>query len=649
MRFFLTVITLLLLLSLQPTLATPLEEQRSLYRRATSALASGDIAAFQRFKERLQDYPLYPYLEYAEYSIALERTSPAVIRRFIDTHADSPLAGRLRSRWLDVLREEKRDEQFMAFYDDSGASIAQRCHYLFLRYMTGDRDQAVAIGLQLWQEGRSQPDACDPLFERLIAGGHIDNPVAWRRYIAALLNHDYRLANYVMRFFTDDRYHSLAQALMTVDRQPARVGHHSLFDDPLFPSYSSDILEVMAHALTHLAASDAPLALGYWSRFHQTHEFGDEAQSRVINALVRQLFRQGHTQAADTLLQASTSLVPPSTLEWRLQQAIRAGLWQVVLTWTDLVPDSLAESSRWRYWRARALELSGLGDSHRNEIDRLYHDLASERSFYGFLASERLGQPYAMQHKPVPIDQREVEALSATPGFLRIAELYHHGDLAAARREWQFQLRDASTSAWLTAARLAHRWEWHHQAITSMIQAGYWDDVEIRFPLAYRTPFERQAQASGIPLHLLLALSRQESSFEPAIISPAGARGLMQLLPGTARETARRHGIPYRGAGDLDNPELNIQLGSRYYRQMLDRYDGNRILASAAYNAGPSRVDDWLRQTAGILPFDAWIEAIPFPETRNYVQNVLAFSMIFAHRLETQADMLSQEERARQL
>src|SRR5690606_32884011 len=127
-----------------------------------------------------------------------------------------------------------------------------------------------------------------------------------------------------------------------------------------------------------------------------------------------------------------------------------------------------------------------------------------------------------------------------SPPFLRIAELRHHNDLPNARREWQFQLKDAPRDNWLAAARLAQRWEWHHQAITSMIQADYWDDVDIRFPLAFRHHFESSTSDTGLPLHLVSAVPRQESPFEPTFVYPAVARGLMQQMPATARETERR-------------------------------------------------------------------------------------------------------------
>ncbi len=645
----LALVLCLWLLCLQPALADSLTEQRDRYRQATLALARGDTATFASLKESLRDYPLYPYLEYADYRTRLGSLAVDTVRRFLDDNGDSPLAGQLRGQWLNHLRQQQRDADFLAFYHDASATVEQRCHYYLLRYRAGERSDAVTAGLALWQVGRSQPRGCDPLFERLIDGGHISDAVALRRFVAAVLNHEYGLANYITRFFTSQRYRGLADTLLAADRQPATLASYPLFDDDAFAAYGGEILEVVAHGITHLAVTDAPRALEIWNRYDRDHAFPEATQGRVLATLVRQLFSQGHLLPADSLLAESARLVPPATFDWRLQQALRNGQWTDVLAWYEKLPGDLADSGRWRYWHARALELSGQGDARRADIEAAFRVLAQERSFYGFLASDRLGQPYAMQHSPAPVSDLEVDTLAATRGFRRIAELHHLGEMVSARREWSFQLREAPRQEWLAAARLAQRWQWHHQAITSMIQAGYWDDVEIRFPLAYREQFQQQASATAVPLYLLMAVARQESSFEPTIASPAGARGLMQLMPATARETARRHGIPYGGVGDLNDPSRNIQLGSRYYRQMLDRYDGNRILASAAYNAGPGRVDRWLRQTAGTLPFDAWIEVIPFAETRNYVQNVLAFSMIFAHHLDTPTTMLDEGERSRKL
>jgi len=254
-----------------------------------------------------------------------------------------------------------------------------------------------------------------------------------------------------------------------------------------------------------------------------------------------------------------------------------------------------------------------------------------------------------MQHEPIAVAPAELDAQAATPAFRRIAEFYHWQELVWARREWYHHLNEASPQQWIVAANLAHSWGWHNQAIMSMIQAGYWNDIDIRFPLAFQDQFLTQGKATDIPPNLLMALSRQESAFNDSAVSPVGARGLMQLMPATARETARRHQIRYSGVGDLTDASRNILIGSRYYREMLNKFNNNRILATAAYNAGPGRVISWRRNSGGQLPFDAWIEAIPFRETRNYVQNVLAFSIIYSHQLGIDGTMVSERERKTRL
>ena len=131
--------------------------------------------------------------------------------------------------------------------------------------------------------------------------------------------------------------------------------------------------------------------------------------------------------------------------------------------------------------------------------------------------------------------------------------------------------------------------------------------------------------------------------------SGAGALGLMQLMPATGRETAQSLGMRINNQ-DLLKPEVNIRLGSHYFNRMLRDFNGNRALAAAAYNAGPNRVRQWLRQTSeNPLPLDAWIEIIPFAETRTYVQNILAFHVIYAYRRGESVSFLTPEEASSRL
>ena len=156
--------------------------------------------------------------------------------------------------------------------------------------------------------------------------------------------------------------------------------------------------------------------------------------------------------------------------------------------------------------------------------------------------------------------------------------------------------------------------------------------------VAYAYPLVDLPELSGAPEKaLVLGLSRQESEFDPDVISPAGARGMMQLMPETARRTARAHGMKYHGDRLITDADYNMKIGMAHLSDLLNNYDGSYILTIAAYNAGGGRVSEWVNalgdpRNAGIDPID-WIERIPFNETRNYVQRVLENTQIYRVRL----------------
>ena len=197
----------------------------------------------------------------------------------------------------------------------------------------------------------------------------------------------------------------------------------------------------------------------------------------------------------------------------------------------------------------------------------------------------------------------------------------------------------------IAAASLAADWGWHYQAIFAMIGAEYWDDLQVRFPLAYAETLNKAATVNKLKPSLVFAIARQESAFGADVRSPAGAVGLMQLMPATARQTASRGGLSYQSSKDLLNPSANAALGTHYMGSLLQQFSDNRILAIAAYNAGPHRVQQWLKRLPNEVDHDVFIESIPFKETRNYVQNVLAFAVIYGYRLGESLAMISPAEK----
>lgn len=620
-----------------------LSRQRLLYAEAKKYIGQPKfLPRFRQLKTRLVGYPLYPYLEYQDLLGRVSMGEQADIDRFLRSYDSTPLAGRLRDKWLDYLRLQEHWQEYLRYYR-GGASENRElaCYYQYARYLNGAGADALNAGIELWRTPQAAPAGCEPLFAILVNNGLITQELAWQRYLGALLNRDHELARELAEGFGDPRYQAAANNYAALMRDPRLVANFATFADQ-----TADSLPVIAQAIGELARTDAIAAMGHWSHYSQANQFPVASQQQVIASLVRGLYTQGKPRIALEYLDGNIDMAPADLLEWRLRLALRDGDWAGIARWIGNIPLAIRHEPLWRYWRARITLMAAEDPIEREAAQNTYRELARERNFYGFLASDWADSPYQMLAPPRAITSAEIDKFARSAAMVRVKEFIYFQDWVAASQEWHFALRGRSQHEARVAAHLAQRWGWYQQAIVTMAKANFLDDLEVRFPRPFATHFQRQAKAQAVPPNLLFALARQESAFNPSIASSAGARGLMQLMPATAAEVARAKGIRLRGKNDLDNPAINVHLGSCYYRQMLDRFDNNRILATAAYNAGPGRVRHWLEETDGRLPFDVWIETIPFKETRNYVQNVLAYSVIYNHHLRGARKMLDPREKA---
>ena len=642
-----------------PTLAslpvsnTPLEtqhagltEQRALYIKALRMVDQRNWRGLRSLREELSDYPLYPYLQYADLTANMSVPRRAEISDYLDRNADSVLAYRLRSKWLAYLAKRGQWTNYLTYYRDEEATTARRCQFHIAQYHRQQRAAAIAGGLELWTVENSQPRQCNALFDILIRHDKIDDQHAWQRFQLALLADNYSLARYTRQFMTAPATRRRAEMFYQLDRQPTSFnkGLDSLADEP-------QAAAIVARSLRHTAARNPQQAIKNWQRAQQRITLNDTDTAALISALVKALIKVGDQQQADTYLQQHSAIINThrdgDVIEWRIRHALKAQNWPDVLRWIDTLSAKRQQRSAWRYWRIRSLE--NRPQSESNHSLQLTRELALERDFYGFLASEKLQQKYSFNHRPLQVDEATSARVSAMPALLRARELYFHEFIIEANREWHAATREFVQVEWLAAASLTHQWQWHSRAVMAMARAQYWDDIVIRFPLAYQTSLVRAAQSSGVASATLFAIARQESAFERRATSSAGAIGLLQIMPATARETARKFAIPYRNKMQLRDIETNLPIGSQYYKSLLRRFDNNRILATAAYNAGPDRVAKWLARSRGELPFDIWLELIPFKETRGYVTNVLMYSAIYSHRLGIDTPMLQASERERLL
>ncbi|MFA0811969.1 transglycosylase SLT domain-containing protein [Microbulbifer epialgicus] len=627
--------------------ASAVTSQREKLRNARLAIKHNDLRKLNKLKSELKDYPLTPYLDYWAISKKLRHLPLDKIDQFLVDNQNTAIGDWMRVRLLKELGRQGQFKTFLSYYqpkEENSASL--RCYYADALARHGDKEEAYQQVNTLWLVGHSQAQECDSLFARWMRDGGLTQEMAWKRHLLAVKEGNLELASYIARKM-EGSYHQKATQLRKVHKNPEQLLNHSRFlQNP------QQNREIILHGLHRLARKDASTAEKAWMRYSASLLFSDAEQETMLRHLAREFARQDDMPGLLRLTKIH-AISDGRSIEWLARQSLRELDWEQVAFWIDRLPSEIQKHDRWLYWKARSLE-ELYGKTHSDASSALYRKAAQERSYYGFLAADALGQNYSFVHRPAPITPIQVQQMANRPSLQRARELQAIGELFHARREWRYATKDMSHEELLAAGKVASAWGWYRKSIQSVLAADYLDDLELRFPLAFAdivhdVSAQLGRQSTPLEPYMIYAVARQESHFSHDAKSNSGALGLMQLLPSTARATARRAGVRYRRSWDLLSPSTNIALGSFYLSTLLNRFDNNRFLAAAAYNAGPTRVTKWLKETRKRLPYDVWIETIPYSETRKYVQNVLAYTVIYAYRSGTKLQLLRENEAGNKL
>jgi len=609
------------------------DQLRHRYSAALEALHAGRDQEYRQLKGTLEQYLLYPYLEYSELLRNLGELSTPRLAQFQQDHPDSPLPPLLHRHWLAYLAKRQRWPQLIAAYDPDIANTALVCSYRIALLKTGQTAAAFDQLEKLWVVGKSQDDACDPLFEAWLKSDLFSPNFAWQRFWLALNNNERTLARYTLRFITDPRRLAEMQQALDYHRAPGQLRHLSATQFNQLPKPVRDA------TLKRLSRTEPVLFLEQRERLH----LGDDPTTeRLAHQAVLRLLRSYDDRSHHWAQRVDPKLRSLELLEWRIREALFRQDWQDIAPLLEALPPAARFNDRWRYWQAVYLSQGNADQQPRGT--QIFTELARNRSFYGFLAADRIGRSYSLNNDSEPASAAELATLSEHIGLQRARELFLLNQPIEARREWFHATREANPEQHYRLAQLARSWGWYAQGIRATIAAKRWDDLVLRFPLAFNQQATQAAQSQRIDSAWIMAVIRQESAFMADARSPAGAMGLMQLMPATARQTARKLHLRYRNNQQLHDAVFNIKLGSAYLGELYRRFDRQRALASAAYNAGPHRVTRWLEER-GHLPLDAWIETIPFDETRHYVQNTLSYALIYSDLLGQPKEFMPPHER----
>jgi soluble lytic murein transglycosylase len=601
-------------------LGNTLDQQRNDFLQAERLLAQGNTADFMRISSTLTDYPLYPYLRYLWLKDNLHETDR--ILSFLATYKDTRHAGILKSKWLGYLAENGLWHDFIRHYAASLPGTAEakasentllECQYNLAIYKTGNQQQALNEAKRLWVTPDSLPQECDPLWMALMMSPGFTPELVWQRFELALSKDNVPVAEFVRRSMSlADQ--DIADVWLRVHQNPNLIKNSGF----LSPSMG----RIFAHGIDLLAKSDLALAIELWDSRKHTFRIDNQTTQKLERSLAIAFARTRNPGAYFRLSQLP--IVDAEVNEWKVRAALFEQNWlHVAEALAGLTAEERLDP-KWQYWQARVLDKTG----NSLQAQETYAKLAEDRSFYGFLAADYVDKPYQIANKPVSLAANELENLANESDFKMVREFKALNRNAEAERQWWYAVKMLSKERRMVAAKLAQLWHWDRVAITTLVKADYWDDLELRFPVYYSNQVHNNAEQQNLDPSIVFGLIRQESIFNKDAESPVGARGLMQVMPRTGMQIARELKEKWRSDQSLFNPDVNVRYGAYYYKQLLRQFHGHFALAIAAYNAGSGRVSKWLPSFQSV-PADIWIETIPFKETRKYVTSVLSYAIIY--------------------
>ncbi|MCY4469419.1 MAG: transglycosylase SLT domain-containing protein [Thiotrichales bacterium] len=584
-------------------------------------------SAWERLRRDLGDYPLFPYVELARLRADRPHVATPAVEEFLRRYDGEPVTFRLQRQWLRKLAERREWGKFIEWYP-GGSSADLKCHHARALLATGDEAGGLSAAEDLWMSGKSQPKACDPVFAVWLESDRFSPSLAWERIGLAMARGGVRLARYLERFLDSDS-RRLAAAWRAVHKNPRRVTKVKLEGEP------SKVEAILAHGLERMARRDPDGAVRALAALEGRVVLRDAARAKVARRIGLSFASRHDPRAIEWLWRVDAAHADVHMLRWRTAAAVLHSRWDEVIDGIASMTDEERGRERWRFWHARALEATGRADKARAELK----SLARERDYYGFLAADRLETAYRFNHRPLEVASGTVERVAALPAMRRALEFLALDRRTEARREWHALIRSLGEEELKAASWIARCRGWHGRAILTIVRTRDQDDLELRFPVVHGDIVDSASRRRDLPPATVYAFIRQESAFMSDARSPAGALGLMQIMPRTGRMLMRSIGRKLRSRKQLLVPDLNVELGTRYIRSLLSKTGGNFVLAAASYNAGPHRVRGWLPEEAAVEA-DAWIDNIPFTETRRYVRRLLAYSAIYEHRLGRQPTRL---------
>ncbi|MDX2218331.1 MAG: transglycosylase SLT domain-containing protein [Burkholderiales bacterium] len=573
----------------------------------------------------LADHPLRIFAEYWRLSARLAAqpdaaTGPASedIRRFIGKNPETRVAHTLRREWLQRLGKARQWDVFTEQYVKHTGDEGDIACYAWQERLDRQDAEVLAEARALWNSGRTAPEVCDPLFQAVLASGQVDTERQWVR-LGRLLEQG-AIAD-VRRML------KLPGLTIRIDERRLSQAHNDpgrfLQQEKLDPRQRAS-LELFMHASRRYARRDAADAAAWFGA--REASFAEPGRVRTWAEIAAQGAQQHEPRAVEWYAKAAGAALTEAQSEWRVRAALRARDWKATEAAVLAMPAAQRRDGAWRYWLARSLA----EQDRRAEAAPIREELAREFNFYGLLAAEEIGKLALPAFTAIEPTTQELDSVRQIPALQRSLLLYKAGLTQEGLGEWRWALRGLTDRQYIAASALAEAAGIPDRALNAADRTVAQHDLTRRFPLPITEQLVPAAREQSLDPAWVYGLIKQESAFLREVRSSAGAIGLMQLMPATARWAATKTGLKNYHTANLTDPALNLSLGTWYLRHVYEDLN-DPILATAAYNAGPGRARRWRAEVP--LEGAIYAETIPFNETRDYVKRVMANKWFYAGRL----------------
>ncbi|MCH9742186.1 MAG: lytic transglycosylase domain-containing protein [Proteobacteria bacterium] len=587
-----------------------------------SQLSENNFVAAKKISDTFNNDALEPYAKYLLLKSHINQPEyNADIAAFISQFSETNWADNINKNWLDAL-EKRQDWRTILSNQYLFKSDTGRCAVLSALKNTKTIDEAdwAEEAISYWQTDTNPSVSCQHVYDSLERANKI-TAAQWQQKLALLYFEGKISAIESMLAYLPEKEQAENKRILSLlkgnvgDHVRALIASANNSDE----ANSVEAQSVFVKVIKQLIKQNPDEALTLWNEGKAVYHFHELVSNKVEKQLYIRLAKQYPDQKVNWLTKIDPSLQDEVTLYPLMQEAWKGSDWTNLLRYISWLPEQDQQADIWQYWQAKALSQTG----QTEQAQPIYEALAKKRSFYGFMAADKIGADYQLNTQTVTAEQ--IANTQQTPLAKRLWALYEAGLKDVAWKEWNYAKNNnkVKLSDIPGYAQTAQTLGWYAFSALSLGNPAHWDYTQLRFASPYQSIVTPNALDNDISLAWAYGIIRRESAYSQDARSTSGAMGLMQLMPKTARALA-----PIPNISDVYKPELNVQLGTKLLGQLKKEFNGNLVFATASYNAGGFRVRQWLKQLPNV-PSDQWIELIPYKETRDYVKAVMEYMLVF--------------------